>query len=80
MVLDPTAPTKALLSVNGCQICVCVWEDDDYLIHDSVSYSAMLLIYLSLWLFSCCTEVQMGIEVSLHVETEVKGVDYANYQ
>lgn len=40
----------------------------------------MLVISLSLWLFSCCTEVQMGIEVSLHVEIEVKGVDYANYQ
>ena len=130
---------------------VCVWGgvDDDYLIHDSVSYSAMLLIYLSLWLFSCCsvqfssvtqscptlcdpmncstpglpvrhqlleftqthvhqvgdaiqpshplsspsppapnpsqhqsccTEVQIVIYVSLHVETGTKGVEYANYQ
>ena len=29
---------------------------------------------------SCCTEVQIVIYVSLHVETGTKGVEYANYQ
>ena len=64
MVLDPTAPTKALSSVNGCQMCVCVWVGGVLMM--IILFMTVCLIHpccLSIYLSGCFLAVQFSYSV-----------------